>query len=110
MSSKDNKAKAKESSQVKKYRKKLEESLLEEKKMMNPEAIKKMKDSIHQWIKNHADERIDLKLTDKDIELFDENRHPAAPKSKFINHLLSKLKEDKPVKPGTPRKFKAKKL
>lgn len=106
MSSKE-KVKAKESNQVKKYRKKLEESIIEEKKLINPEAIKKMKDSIHQWINKHADERIDLKL--KDIELFDENRHPAAPKSKFINHLLSELKQDVPRK-ASVRKFKAKKL
>lgn len=96
-----------ESSQVKKYRKKLEESLLEEKKMINPESLNKMKHSIHKWIDKHSLERINLKL--KNIELFDENQHSANPKSKYILHLMSDLKENKKKLPPV-RKFKAKKL
>ena len=64
--------KANESSQVKKYRKKLEESIIEEKKLINPESLDKMKASIHEWINKHSGERINLKT--KNVELFDENQ------------------------------------
>lgn len=100
--------KANESSQVRKYRKKLEESMIEEKKLINPESLSKMKNSIHQWINKHSGERVNLK--NKSIELFDENKHSAAPKSKYILHLLSDIKEDKKQPTPPLRKFKAKKI
>ena len=99
--------KASESSQVKKYRKKLEEALIEEKKLINPDSLNKMKASIHEWINKHSGERIDLKL--KNIDLFDENQHPANLKSKYILHLLSDIKSNK-KQPTIKRKFKAKKM
>jgi hypothetical protein len=96
-----------ESSKVKNYRKKLEESLIEEKKLFNPESLDKMKLSIHEWIDKHSLERINLK--DKNIALFDENQHSASPKSKYILHLIADLKQDKAKLPKG-RKFQAKKI
>lgn len=99
--------KANESSQVKKYRKKLEQTIDKERKLMSKEAIEKTKNSIHKWILSHSKERINLK--NKSISLFDENKHSAAPKSKFILKLASKLKTNQ-GKTTSPRTFKAKKI
>ncbi len=96
--------KADDSPQVKKYRKKLEESISEEKKLINPESIQKMRNSIHKWINAHSKERIPLKH--KSIGLFDEKTHPAIPKNKFILKLQSNLKKN-PEKTLSKLNFKA---
>lgn len=96
--------KADDSPQVKKYRKKLEETLFEEKKLINRESIQKMSDSIYKWINNHSKDRIRLKH--KSIDLFDEKRHPANIKNKFILKLQSNLKKN-PNKTTSKLNFKA---
>jgi hypothetical protein len=83
-------AKAKESAQVKKARKKLKQQLDTEHKRITKEALDKMTESIQRWISRHANERLPLK--DKSFTLFDENQHSARTKSKFIQHLLGDLK------------------
>lgn len=85
--------KANESSQVQKYRKKLEKTIDNEKKLINQASIQKTKSSIHKWISDHSKERISLK--NKGIALFDEKQHPAATKSKFILKLAADLKANK---------------
>jgi len=78
-----------ESSHIKKYRKKLEDTMNKEKKQFSAEAITKTKSSMHKWIRNHSKERINLKT--RVIDLFDEKKHPAEPK-KSILKLALKLK------------------
>ncbi len=89
--------KAKESQHVMKVREKLEKKISKEQKRLNQEALDKMARLIERQLVRHAGERIDLKS--KEIQLFDENRHPAAVKSKFVDHLLSQLKAQKGPKP-----------
>lgn len=84
--------KAKESQQVMKARKKLERKIASENRHMTKESLDKMALLIERQLIRHADERLNLKS--KDIQLFDENRHSAASKSKFVNHLLSNLKAE----------------
>lgn len=100
-------SKANESAHIKKYRKKLEAQMNKEKQLLSSEAIAKTKNSIHHWIQTHSKERLDLKS--KTIDLFDENKHPAALKSKFILKLATKLKNNQ-QKLSAPRKFNAKKI
>ncbi|HRD55278.1 MAG TPA: hypothetical protein PLC42_02665 [Parachlamydiaceae bacterium] len=101
--------KANDSPQVEKYRKKLKKTLENEKKLINEEAIKKTKASIHKWLVAQSKQRISLK--NKEINLFDEKQHPAITKSKFILKLSENLKaahiKNKPI---TTEKFKASKL
>lgn len=87
-------------SQVEKYRKKLEASITEEKKLFNIAAIEKAKSTIHAWLDAHANERIDLTL--RSINLSD------APNSKFILKLMSQIKAGKNI--PVQRKFKANKI
>lgn len=84
--------KAKESAQIKKYRRKLQKQLENEKTQMTEAALKKAKDSMQLWISRHQSERINLK--DKTITLFDENRHPARTESKFVHDLFSRIRHD----------------
>lgn len=91
-------SKAAESLQVQKARKKLEQKFAQEEKRVNQAAIDQMKKTIQLWISRHQSDRIKLKK--KTIELFDENRHSAKTKSKFIAHLAHKLeKGPAPAKP-----------
>jgi hypothetical protein len=83
--------KAKESKQVQKARKKLKLQILEEHKLLTENALKKVSNDIKQWISRHASERVQLK--EKDISLFDENKHSAKVHSRFVKHLLTDLAE-----------------
>lgn len=83
-------AKAKESGQVEKARKRLARKFAKEEKSMTTEALRQMALVIEGQLARHAAERIDLKS--KDIELFDANRHPAVVKSRFVSQLLSEIK------------------
>lgn len=94
------------STQVEKYRRKLEHSITEEKKLLNIHAIENTKNTIHQWLNAHKNERINLKH--KSINVFDENEHSAAPKSKFILNLISQIKANKNI--SSTRKFKASRI
>lgn len=98
---------AKESSEIAKFRKKLESKIEMEKKKITIESIEKSKRAIYNWIDHHFNERILLKT--KNVRLFDENKHPAPLKSKKILKLASNLKTDK-LKPNQPIKFKATKI
>jgi hypothetical protein len=82
--------KAKESEQVMKARKKLERKIQEQNRHMTSEALRQMALLIEQQLVRHARERISLKS--KEISLFDENRHSAKVKSKFVTQLLGTLK------------------
>lgn len=95
-------AKAEESQQIKKARKKLEQQLLKESKKINEKALKQMKRTIQAWIQRHSAERIKLQ---ERFELFDENKHSVKVKSKFVQHLMDQLKDEmkKTQKPLTGR-------
>ena len=102
--------KTKESIQVKRARKKLQKQLQEEEKMVTPQALRKMSESIHLWLSRHSEERIPLK--DKNITLFDENQHSAKIRSRFVTSLLKELGRDQDpsslegrIKPDLPPKF-----
>lgn len=83
-------AKAKESAQVEKARRRLARKIAKEEKRMTNEALRQMALVIEGQLARHASERINLKS--KEIELFDANRHPAVVKSRFVSQLLSELK------------------
>ncbi len=91
-------AKAKESYQIQKARKKLAKQFEAEDKRINQKAIDQMKQAIQIWISRHKAERVELK--DLQVELFDENKHSAQVKSKFVKEMLQKLKS--PTKKGSP--------
>jgi len=84
--------KAKESSKIRKARRKLEKQLAKEDELMTPEKLANMTKNIQNWIQRHASERCDLK--EKNIELFDENRHAARISSRHIRMLRSKIKQE----------------
>ncbi len=84
--------KAKESHQVEKARKKLAKKIAKEDQEVTTEALAKMSHIIERQLFRHASERIDLKS--KEIQLFDQNRHPAAVKSRFISQLLNEIKAE----------------
>jgi hypothetical protein len=83
--------KAKESAQIHKARKKIKKQLAAAEKRINSEALKEMRRIIQQQIARRKIERIDLK--ERQIALFDENKHPAKTESEFILQLLHRLKE-----------------
>ena len=93
--------KAKDSYQILKARKKLEKKIAQEDKLINEKTLGQMKKVIQFWIKRHKTDRV--KVAKKSIELFDENRHSAKIKSKFVSHLLDRLKKEaaktKTIKP-----------
>ncbi|MBT3394274.1 MAG: hypothetical protein HN411_04100 [Waddliaceae bacterium] len=70
-------------------RRKLEKKLSEEKKLFTEEALKKASYSMRMWITRHAGKRISLK--DKDIKLFDNNKHTAKISSRYINKLRKQI-------------------
>jgi hypothetical protein len=88
--------KARESAQIMRARKKIEKQLQATENRMNIEALAHMRALIEKQIQRQAPERINLKK--RQIVLFDENRHPAETQSKFVMHLLEKIKEGKPAK------------
>lgn len=93
--------KAKESQQVEKARKKLQRKIARENRFMTEESLAQMARLIERQLIRHAGERIDLKS--KEIQLFDENRHPALVKSRFVAHLLRDLKTEA-TSPSKPKK------
>lgn len=82
--------KAKESSQILKARKKLKQQIADENKFITSQALDHIRKSIHLWLSRHSTERLSLK--DKEITLFDENRHPAKTQNKFIATMIKNLK------------------
>lgn len=84
------KQKEKESPQIKRYRRKLKEQLEQEHAIMTESALSKVKQSIVQRLSRNTGERISLE--DKSITLFDENRHPEPPHSKFVMELFAQLR------------------
>ena len=83
--------KAKESLQIRRARKKIKQQLDESEKQTNEEALHKMSKIIQRQLARRSVDRIDLRT--KTITLFDENQHPAKTESKFINRLMSQLKQ-----------------
>ncbi|MGA8164948.1 MAG: hypothetical protein WB791_08005 [Waddliaceae bacterium] len=84
--------KAKESKQIIKARKKLQKQMTAEKKRLNQTAIHQMKKAIQIWIDRHQSERV--QLSERPVELFDENRHSAKTKSKHVSQLLKAIKKE----------------
>ena len=101
-------AKAKESYNIEKARRKLKKQMDGEHARINVQALQKMTKAIEHWIDRHKSDRISLK--DKSIHLFDENKHTAIPKNKYITNLITSLKgSPSSVKPGkTPLKGRVK--
>ncbi len=85
-------AKAKESAQVKKARRKLKAQIEAEQEKFDDAALRKTKAAMQRWISRNSAERV--KLEDKSISLFDENRHPAKTQSKFVNALFHEIKHE----------------
>lgn len=88
---------AKESPQIRRYRKKLREQLDHEHEIMTQAALLKTKQALQQWLSRHEYDRISL--DDKTITLFDENRHPEPIHSKFVKKLFDQIRS------GTPLSF-----
>ena len=86
---------AKESPQIRRYRRKIAEQLEHEHKIMNQGALVKTKQALQQWLSRHESDRISLE--DKSITLFDENRHPEPPHSKFVKTLFDKIRTGAPL-------------
>lgn len=80
-----------ESRQVKKVRQKLEKVLEEEHKHFNTEELAGVKHTIYQWIARHQPERVTIK--NKSFTLFDENQHPSALQSQYVQSLMEDLKK-----------------
>ena len=88
--------KAKDSKQVERARKKLRKQIKEEHKLINSQALKNVGNDIKKWLSTNSKER--LKLKDKRIELFDENKHSEKVRSRFVKDLLNKLITESQVK------------
>lgn len=86
--------KAQESAAVKRAREKLKKRFAEEDEKTSERAIEQMKQAIRIWLARHAEDRVNL--MDKTIKLFDENKHSAKTKSKFVGDLLKRIKHDSP--------------
>lgn len=86
-------AKAKESIQVRKAREKIKKQLAKEHEAIQPDSIHAMSIIIKRQIARHSDERVSLK--NREIVLFDENKHPAKSESKFVKRLLNELQSSK---------------
>jgi len=84
--------KAPESENVKRSRRKLRRLLEEQDELMTEKAIEKIKEGINRWISRHGNERV--KLKDKSIKLFDENKHPAKEKRPYVKHLMQELRHE----------------
>jgi len=93
----------KESPTIKKYRKKLESQLEEEHKQINAKSLDMAKRAIKESLVRHSEGRIQLK--DKLFVLFDENQHPATPRSKFVLEKIRELKSE-----SSEKKFNATQL
>jgi|688.fasta_scaffold25629_9 hypothetical protein len=88
---------ANESPQILKARRKLQKQIDAENSKITAHALQRMAKTIEFWLDRHKRERV--KLKDKSITLFDENRHPAKTQSKFVNHLLKNLQQEITPKP-----------
>lgn len=86
-------AKAKESPQIQKARKKIKQQLKAAEKRMNAEALQTMSRLIKEQLSRQKSGRIDLK--DRQITTFDENQHPAKTESKFVLNLIHQIKDGK---------------
>jgi hypothetical protein len=84
------KEKAKESSQVRRARRKLRKRMSEEDESITPDTLTKVMASIYRWLERHSSERISLK--DRAIVKYDENGKNAA-FSDSISHLRNRLME-----------------
>jgi hypothetical protein len=93
-------AKAKESAQISKARQKIKQKIVAQNKRTTPQALAEMSKMIHMWLYRHARERINLK--DKEVSLFDGNKHSAHLQSKFVFTLLRNIKKD--IKKESPSK------
>lgn len=85
------KQKAPESTHIKKARQKLKRIMETEAKEFNTERLEKMADVMRQWINRYAGER--TPLSEKNIELFDQNKHAARTASNYVKELRSKLRQ-----------------
>ena len=83
--------KAKESAQIKKYRKKIKSEILEQNKKITPAALKRMSSSIKEWITLHRLGQASLK---KKSIVFDENAHSEKSHNQFVIRLLTHLKNE----------------
>lgn len=83
--------KAKESAQVSRARKKLEEKLTQETRMLTAENLSKTVLSMQKWLTRHKSERVPLK--NKKIKLFDANKHPKAATSQLVKQLRKRLEK-----------------
>ncbi len=82
--------KAKESPQVERARKKIQQKLTEETQKITPEAIKNASNVIRSWIERHNDVRVSLK---NKVGFFDQNQSSATVKSKFVIHKMQQLQK-----------------
>ncbi|MGM0440151.1 MAG: hypothetical protein ACQEP8_03445 [Chlamydiota bacterium] len=83
---------APESDKIRRAREKLQQKLLEDDKLITPEALTAAIEKIRRRIERHSGERLSLK--DKSITLFDENVHTAKIRSPFIKKLEDRIAAD----------------
>lgn len=84
-------AKAKESIQIEKARKKIKQQLQKADQKINPEALQATSRLIREQLQRKKAGRIDLK--NRQIISFDENKHPAKTESKFVIKLIQQIKQ-----------------
>ncbi|MCB1136155.1 MAG: hypothetical protein KDK78_07805 [Chlamydiia bacterium] len=80
---------AEESEHIKRARDKLRAQMQEEEMQITPQALDDVCRKIYHWIQRHSSERENLK--DKNIALFDENRHSAVIRSRRVGVLRTQL-------------------
>jgi hypothetical protein len=83
---------AKESKQVQRAREKIAKKIAKDETKIDQRAIEEMKLAIRHRIDRFSKDRIRLK--DKAIALFDENKHIAKIRSRFVKNLETVLKKE----------------
>ena len=79
-----------ESSDVRRARAKLKKHLSSDDKKITAKALQKATKSIEQWISRHEGDRVSL--TEKDVKIFDANKHPAEV-SKYIKTVMLQISQ-----------------
>ena len=82
---------AKPSPQVLKVEKKIKKQLEAEKSKTSQTALNEISQSIKERLSHDYNDRI--KLKNRDIDVFDENKHPAKVHSHYVSHLLENLEK-----------------
>jgi hypothetical protein len=89
-----------ESSDVRRARAKLKKHFSSDDKKITAKALQKAAKSIEQWISRHESDRVSL--AEKDVKIFDANKHPAEVSKHIKNVMLQISQAGKSNPPTTP--------